>query len=93
MDSKDGTVVYNNIVAQHAEVEGVVGVLPNVISAEDKVFPAACWKPAWNSLRKPGWSVPETPGVQASSGAKTGLEHPELDRTRFSLNGVSKVRA
>jgi len=45
------------------------------------------------SLRKPGWSVPATPEVQLSSGARTVLEQPSLESTRFSLNGVSRVRA
>src|ERR1700678_4243226 len=61
-------------------------------------FPKACCKLAWNSLRKPGWRFvdtgdPATVDEQASRGASTALEQPWLDRTRFSLNGVSRVRA
>src|SRR6202453_3935020 len=61
-------------------------------------FPKACCTLAWNSLRKPGCRFfdttdPATVDEQASSGASTGLEQPWLDRTRFSLNGVSRVRA
>src|ERR1035437_10552504 len=52
-------------------------------------LPKACCNPAGNSLRNPGCSVPDTPGVQFSSGASTAFEHPVLDNTRFSLKGVS----
>ena len=84
----------------------VIGVLPSTLKSNalcvyfqiyspltTTLLPKACCKPAWNSLRKPGSSVPDTPGEQASSGASTAFEHPVLDSTRFSLNGVSSVRA
>src|ERR1035438_8551866 len=57
------------------------------------LLPIPCWKPAWNSLRNPGCRIPETPLVQFSSGARNDFVHPSLDSTRFSLNGVSRVRA
>src|ERR1700752_4238209 len=67
----------------------VMGVLPRTLKSKalcvyfqmysplmTAFLPKACWKPAWNSLRKPGWSVPETPGVHASRGESTSLLHP-----------------
>src|SRR5580693_1612084 len=84
----------------------VMGVLPSTLKSKalwvyfqmyspltTACLPNACCTLAWNSLRKPGCSVPETPGVQSSSGASTSLLQPWLDSTRFSLNGVSSVRA
>src|SRR5271155_1459637 len=58
--------------------------------------PNACWRPAWNSLRNP-----ELNGVELTQGLTvediiaftTGSLHPTLARTRFSLKGVSSVRA
>jgi hypothetical protein len=44
-------------------------------------------------LRYPGESVPELPAWHRSSGFTTAFRHPRLDSTRFSLNGVSSVRA
>ena len=35
----------------------------------------------------------DTPALQFSSGDSTAFKHPWLDNTRFSLNGVSSVRA
>src|SRR5580698_4023012 len=61
-----------------------------------KYFPKACESPAWNSLRQPGLSgVVLTHGVivDAMMAAITWSLHPRLERTRFSLNGVSSVRA
>src|SRR5271154_556189 len=84
----------------------VIGVLPRTLKSKalwvyfqmysplKTIFlPKACCKPAWNSLRKPGCSVPCTPGVQESRGDNTSLAQPWLESTRFSLNGVSSVRA
>src|ERR1035438_9389549 len=84
----------------------VMGVLPRMLKSKalcvyfqmyspltTTFLPKACCRLAWNSLRKPGLSVPDTPGVQRSRGARTVFEHPLLDSTRFSLNGVSRVRA
>src|SRR5580704_10245468 len=62
-----------------------------------KYRPNACERPAWNSLRWPGLSgVVDThapPGTGVWSALITGSLHPRLARTRFSLNGVSMVRA
>jgi len=62
-----------------------------------RCFPKACSTLAWNSLRNPGSrffeTVPVTPDWQPSSGASTSFAQPWLDSTRFSLNGVSSVRA
>src|SRR5580658_3693766 len=82
----------------------VMGVLPRTLKSKalwvyfqmyspltTACFPKACCKPAWNSLRKPGSSVPETPAEHKSNGASTAFEHPLFDSTRFSLKGVSSV--
>ena len=56
----------------------------------------ACSRPAWNSLRVPGLSgVVLTQGVmvETMSALITGSVHPLLARIRFSLKGVSMVRA
>src|SRR5277367_1901908 len=78
----------------------VIGVLPSTLKSKALCVyfqmysplktayrPKACWKPAWNSLRKPGCRIPSTPGVQSRSGARTSFVHPVLESTRFSLNG------
>ncbi len=56
----------------------VMGVLPSTLKSKalwvyfqmyspltTTFLPKACCRLAWNSLRKPGSSVPETPGVQS----------------------------
>ena len=56
----------------------------------------ACSRPAWNSLRVPGLSgVVVTQGLMVDDmiALITGSVHPLLARIRFSLNGVSMVRA
>src|SRR5207237_962654 len=58
-----------------------------------RYFPKACCKPAWNSLRQPGDSGVEFAAAQPRSGFSTTLSQPTLERTRFSLNGVSSNRA
>jgi len=70
-------------IAQDAEVEAVVSVLPDVLTANHNILSKGLLNPAWNSLRKPGCMVPETPGLQESSGLRTASEQPLLDRTRF----------
>src|SRR5580698_8823385 len=87
----------------------VIGVLPSTLKSyarcvyfqmyspsTTRYFPKACCRPAWNSLRQPGPSgVVEAHGaiVARLRALITGSLHPKLERTRFSLNGVSKVRA
>src|SRR5271168_833192 len=64
-----------------------------------RYFPKACSRPAWNSLRWPGLSGgtdDEThwpPATDDWRSKITGLLQPVLARIRFSLNGVSIVRA
>src|ERR1700722_15765057 len=58
-----------------------------------RYFPKACCRPTWNSLRQPGLNGVMLDPLQARSGLSTGLPHPSLESTRFSLNGVSMVRA
>jgi hypothetical protein len=80
-------------VAQHAEVEGVVGVLPDVLSADDD--------PLAEGLLKASMELVAEAGVQDSGDAGSAVEQRRhhgigaslLDRIRFSLNGVSSVRA
>src|ERR1035441_5753467 len=59
-----------------------------------RYLPKACCSPTWNSLRVPGESgvALHAPRVDISA-LTTGSLHPRLDSTRFSLNGVSMVRA
>ena len=87
----------------------VIGVLPSTLksyalcvyfqmysASTTKYLPKACSKPAWNSLRQPGLSgVVDTHGLMVldMSALITGSLHPRLESTRFSLNGVSSVRA
>src|SRR5258708_3899910 len=52
--------------------------------------PNACWIPAWNSLRQPGVNAAGTHGTRS---AITAELHPVLERTKFSLKGVSNSRA
>src|SRR3984957_3198298 len=87
-------------------IGNVIGVLPSTLKSKalwvyfqmysplkTKCLPKPCCSPAWNSLRKPGCRIVETPGEHASSGLRTALPQPTLESTRFSLNGVSSVRA
>src|ERR1700719_361691 len=55
-----------------------------------RYFPNACCNPAWNSFRNPGGEFAGTHGIKA---AITPTLHPVVEITRFSLNGVSRVRA
>ena len=84
----------------------VIGVLPSTLKSKalcvyfqiyspltTTLLPNACCRPAWNSLRNPGAMVFETPVLQFSSGDNTAFSHPSLESTRFSLKGVSSVRA
>src|SRR5215471_16568868 len=84
----------------------VMGVLPRTLKSNalrvyfqmysplaTKCLPTACCTLTWYSLRNPGCSVVATPGVQLSSGDSTASAHPLLASTKFSLNGVSSVRA
>src|ERR1035438_7627174 len=85
----------------------VSGVLPNTLKSyarwvyfhmyspsTTRYRPKACCRPAWNSLRRPGASGT---GLQAPKvdmiAFTTGSLHPRLERTRFSLKGVSMARA
>src|SRR5215471_8004612 len=61
-----------------------------------KYGPHACCRPAWNSLRKPGVSgepVQANPCETVMIALTTGLVQPVPESMRFSLNGVSMVRA
>ena len=84
----------------------VIGVFPSTLKSyalcvyfqmyspeTTRYFPNACCKPAWNSFRQPGLSAVGLVAKQPRSGFSTGLAQPMLERTRFSLNGVSSVRA
>src|SRR2546425_13237195 len=84
----------------------VSGVLPNTPKSyalwvyfqtyspeKTKYRPNACCRPTWNSLRQPGLKGVATFDEQTRSGFSTGSAHPVLERTRFSLKGVSSTRA
>src|ERR1035438_3080413 len=85
----------------------VSGVLPNTLksyarwvyfqrysASTTRYRPKACCRPAWNSLRHPG---PRGDGLQLPMVDITALTtaslQPRLEIIRFSLNGVSRVRA
>src|SRR6266481_2584172 len=55
--------------------------------------PNACCRPTWNSLRQPGLNGVAAFEEQTRSGFSTGSAHPMLERIKFSLNGVSSIRA
>src|SRR6266566_2101538 len=55
--------------------------------------PNACCSPTWNSLRQPGLKGVAVFEEHTRSGFSTGSAHPVLESTRFSLNGVSSIRA
>jgi len=84
----------------------VIGVLPSTLKSKPlcvyfeihspektRYFPKACSRPAWNSLRKPTLKGFVANEEQRSSGFRTALAHPMLERIRFSLKGDSRVRA
>ena len=80
-------------VAQDAEVEGVVGVLPDVLAADHGMLSEA--------LLQAGVELVAETGLKRSRNARRAEEQRRqhriraslLDSTRFSLNGVSRVRA
>src|SRR6266550_6594990 len=55
--------------------------------------PTACCSPTWNSLRQPGLKGVGKFVEQTKSGLSTGSAHPLLESIRFSLKGVSRIRA
>src|ERR1700675_1011198 len=84
----------------------VSGVLPNTPKSyalwvyfqtyspeKTRYRPNACWMPTWNSLRQPGLKGVAALEEKIRSGLSTGSAHPLLERMRFSLNGVSMIRA
>src|ERR1700756_5741064 len=58
-----------------------------------RYLPNACCSPAWNSLRQPGLKGVTAFVKQTRRGFSTGSAHPVLESTRFSLKGVSSIRA
>ena len=80
-------------IAQNTEVESVVGVFPNVVAAEDKVLAESLLEAGMKLVAKTRLQRCRTRRANKSSGASTAFEHPWLESTRFSLKGVSRVRA
>ena len=82
-------------VAKHAEIVGAVSVLPDVLGVHHQV-PSEGLLQADVELIAPARSqrrrVTGTRGCDMSA-LITGSLHPRLESTRFSLNGVSRVRA
>ena len=79
-------------IAQHAEVIAVVRVLPDVLAGENQIFS--------EGLLEAGVKFVAPARTQRSAGrtrssraadSSTGLAHPTLESTRFSLNGVSRI--
>ena len=58
-----------------------------------KCGPGASWAQALLGARRALRDLPLELALQASSGDNTAFRHPWLDKIRFSLNGVSRVRA
>ena len=84
-------------VAQHAEVVGLVRVLPDVFAVHHQVPSEGLLETGVELIaparaQRRGASRRELI-VLAMSALTTGSLHPTLDSTRFSLNGVSSVRA
>src|SRR6266852_5334252 len=84
-------------------IGNVMGVLPKMLKSyalwvyfhkyspsTTRYFPKACCNPAWNSFLNPAG---ELAGTQGMSAAITSTLQPVVATTRFSLKGVSKVRA
>src|SRR5215469_10232370 len=101
--------MYPGIFDRFHSIGYVTGVLPNTLksyarcvyfqmysASTTKYFPNACCSPAWNSFLQPGLSgvvMHGYPWIAACSAFTTTSLQPVLDSTRFSLNGVSSVRA
>src|SRR5579863_75558 len=101
-------IAYPGILELAHSMGKVMGVLPTTPKSKalwvyfqmyspskTKYLPKACCRPTWNSFRWPGSIAPR---LQATPGggvrvARNGMLHPMLAITRFSLNGVSMVRA
>ena len=80
-------------IAQNAEVERVMRVLPDVFAAEHHIFSESLLQAGMELVAKAGLQRALHAGVQESRGDNTSLAQPWLESTRFSLNGVSSVRA
>ena len=83
-------------VAQHAEVVSPVRVLPDVLAVHHEVLvrrPARGRRGTRCASREPAARWLRTGVLVAMMALITGSLHPMLDSTRFSLNGVSRVRA
>jgi hypothetical protein len=81
--------------ADNPEVESVVGVLPNVLRINNQVFTESLLKTGVEFVAE-SWS--QCPKLQVTPGgetiaAMTGSPQPVLAITKFSLNGVSMIRA
>src|ERR1039458_131657 len=87
----------------------VMGLVPNTLKSyplwvyfqmysplKTKYLLKACCSPAWNSLRKPGVRgevVQAKPWARVMIALTTRSEHAVPERIRFSLKGLSSVRA
>ena len=80
-------------IAQDAEIEGIVGVFPDVIPTENQILSESLLDAGVKFVAKARLQRAETPGEQLSNGDSTTLMQPWLESTRFSLKGDSRVRA
>ena len=81
-------------IAEDAEIVGVVRVFPDVFAAQHEVLPEGLLQAGVKFVAP---SRAQQPGNRRRNTEKrrsaTGEQHPVLERMRFSLNGVSMVRA
>jgi len=67
-----------------------VGVLPDVLTADNDTFADGLLESGVEFVSEAGASAVETPEVQFEERCENGVEQPSLERTRFSLKGVSR---
>ncbi len=89
--------------AEDIEVVTVVGVLPDILPVEHEILAERLFQAsvelitkAWCQRCERGRDAGETaqkPWATVMIALTTGLAHPVPERIRFSLNGLSMVRA
>ena len=81
-------------VAENAEVVAVVRVFPDVLAIEHEVLAEGLLEAGMEFIAKARTQRSERVGrAEREADSRPGLAQPMLESTRFSLNGVSRVRA